>query len=264
MLFVSLQYYFAKNGLGFASPLLFMGLRFLIAGSFLLIFSKKLILDSNVVAITLMIVASTILWIYGLTLVSPSESAVISYSMPLFSIPLATLIIHELPTRSEISGIFIGLAGVIVYSFPLLNGFTEIGVFITFSNALFWGAYSVMFRKMRNYNASSLVSSVFLLGAVIILSLSLIDFHLNPKPIFFFDLFWLAIPAGAVSTSLWNFMLMKSKVNRITVLCYSIPVLTMVYEIILSRKLPDILSVVGILIMFLGIFISRKGGNKTF
>ena len=240
-----------------------MGLRFLIAGLTLIIFSRKLVFDKYVVVVSLLTVTSTILWIYGLEIVSPSESAVLSYSMPLFTIPLTLLMIHELPTRSEITGIFIGFSGVLVYSLPLLFGFTAIGVIVTISNAIFWGAYTVMFRKMKNYDASSLVSSIFLLGAVIMLALSPIDFYLNPKPFFFFDLFWMAIPAGAVNLSLWNFMLRNNKVNKITVLCFSVPALAMMFEIILNRELPDILSVIGVLIMFIGILVSRMEGGRT-
>ena len=104
----------APDGLGFASPFVFMGLRYLIAGAMLLSISRRIILTKSLLFLSVVTVTSTVFWAYGLLYVSPSESAVLSYSMPLFSLPIAFLMVSEKPSRMEILGIIIGFAGVLM------------------------------------------------------------------------------------------------------------------------------------------------------
>ncbi|EQD61430.1 hypothetical protein B2A_03234, partial [mine drainage metagenome] len=66
-----------------------MGLSYLIGGLILLAISRKLILTRTLVYLSIMTAASTMFWAFGLMYVSPAESAVLSYSMPLFSLPIA-------------------------------------------------------------------------------------------------------------------------------------------------------------------------------
>ena len=264
VVFTALSYYFAKNGLLFSSPLVYMGLRFLIGGVILLGISRKLVFSRDIIIFSLLTTFSTILWAYGLTLVSPSESAVLSYSMPLFSLPIAFMLIREKPTRLEIIGTSIGFFGVIIYSLPLLGGFDLVGILLTVGNAVFWASYTVMYRKMKSQDPIALNASQFLIGAVIMLSLSPLDFRLVPTGDFVIDLLWLSILGGVVTFLMWNYMIRMSKVNRITVLSFSVPALTMVIGVFVTKSLPELLSVLGVLIMFIGIFTSRLKRGISF
>ncbi len=264
VLFTSLSYYFAKNGLLYSSPLVYMGLRYLIAGVILLSISKRLIINRNVFIFSCLTVSSTILWAYGLTMVSPAESAVLSYSMPLFSLPIAFVLIRERPTDLEITGTMIGFLGVVIYSLPLLHAFNIGGIFLTIGNAVFWASYTVLYRKMKDQDPIALNASQFLIGAAIMLAFSPISFRLVPSENFLIDLLWLSTLGGFLTFLLWNYMVRISKVNRITVLAFSVPALTMIISIILTRTLPEILSVVGVVVMFIGIFVSRVNRGISF
>ncbi len=261
VVFMAFSYYFAKNGLIYASPFAFMGLRYLLAAGVLLAMSRKLIFSRNLLYLSLMTVTSTMFWSYGLLYVSPAESAVLSYSMPLFSLPIAFFMVSEKPSRTELIGIFVGFTGIMVYGLPLLQGFTEIGMVLTVINAFFWGMFTVFYRKLKDQDPVSINASQMLIGGLIMMALSPLDFSLRINYEFMIDLLWMGTMGGALQFLLWNYMIRISKVNRITVLAFSVPIFTMVLGAIMSDAFPGILTTAGVSIMFFGILISRlKGG----
>ncbi len=261
VVFTAFSYYFAKNGLIYASPFAFMGLRYLLAAGVLLAMSRKLIFSRNLLYLSLMTVTSTMFWSYGLLYVSPAESAVLSYSMPLFSLPIAFFMVSEKPSRTELIGIFVGFTGIMVYGLPLLQGFTEIGMILTVINAFFWGMFTVFYRKLKDQDPVSINASQMLIGGLIMMALSPLDFSLRINYEFLIDLLWMGTMGGALQFLLWNYMIRISKVNRITVLAFSVPIFTMVLGAIMSDAFPGILTTAGVSIMFFGILISRlKGG----
>ena len=261
VVFMAFSYYFAKNGLIYASPFAFMGLRYLLAAGVLLAMSRKLIFSRNLLYLSLMTSTSTMFWSYGLLYVSPAESAVLSYSMPLFSLPIAFFMVSEKPSRTELIGIFVGFTGIMVYGLPLLQGFTEIGMVLTVVNAFFWGMFTVFYRKLKDQDPVSINASQMLIGGLIMMALSPLDFSLRINYEFLIDLLWMGTMGGALQFLLWNYMIRISKVNRITVLAFSVPIFTMVLGAIMSDAFPGFLTTAGVSIMFFGILISRlKGG----
>lgn len=261
VIFTAFSYYFAKNGLIYASPFAFMGLRYLVASGILLSVSRKLIFTKELLYLSLMTITSTMFWSYGLLYVSPAESAVLSYSMPLFSLPIAFLMVNEKPSRTELFGIFIGFTGIIVYGLPLLQGFTEFGVILTIINAFFWGMFTVFYRKLKDQDPVSINASQMFIGGLIMMALSPLDFSLKISYNFLIDLAWMATFGGAVQFILWNYMIRISKVNRITVLAFSVPIFTMAFGAVMADVVPGILSMAGVTIMFFGILISRFNGG---
>jgi drug/metabolite transporter (DMT)-like permease len=264
VIFTSLSYYFAKDGLFFASPFLFMGLRYLIAGLILLAVARKLVITKNLVYLSVMTATSTMFWAFGLLYVSPSESAVLSYSMPLFSLPIAFFMVKEEPSAMELAGIIIGFSGILIYGFPLIHGFTALGVALTVINALFWAMFTVFYRKLKSEDPVSVNASQFLIGAAIMLALSPLGFRVDVTASFAIDLIWMATLGGAAQFLLWNFMIRGSRVNRITVLAFSVPIFTMALGAVMAMAVPDLFSLVGVSVMFTGIILSRVRGGISF
>ena len=261
VVFTAFSYFFAKDGLSYASPLVFMALRYLIAGVILLGMSRRIILSRSLLFLSVVTVTSTIFWAYGLLYVSPSESAVLSYSMPLFSLPIAFVLVSEKPSGMEIAGIIVGFAGVFIYGIPLISGFTLIGMILTIVNAFFWGTFTVFYRKLRDQDPVAVNATQFIIGAAIMFVLSPLDFRLNITVPFLEDLLWMATLGGALQFLLWNYMIRMSRVNRITVLAFSVPIFTVVLEAIMTGKIPDVFSIAGVAVMFTGIFLSRLRGG---
>ena len=262
--FTAFSYFFAKNGLIYASPLVFMSFRYLMAGLILIPISRRIILTRRLVLLSIVTATSTAFWAYGLTYVSPAESAVLSYSMPLFSLPIAFLLVSETPTGMEVAGIIVGFAGVFIYGIPLLSGFTLIGMVLTIVNAVFWATFTVFYRKLKDQDPIAVNASQFLIGGLIMLVLSPLDFKLQLSTSFIEDLIWMATLGGALQFVLWNQMIRISKVNRITVLAFSVPIFTIALEAIMTGRIPAIYSMVGVSVMFIGILLSRINRGISF
>jgi len=113
VLVASLQYTFAKDGLQYVDPFVFMGLRYMIASTICFAIARNFrpILNRDTLLLGVFAFLSTGLWVLGLQYVSAGQSAVLSYTMPLFAIPLAVLILKEGTTRFGTAGALIGFAG---------------------------------------------------------------------------------------------------------------------------------------------------------
>ncbi|CAC12137.1 conserved hypothetical membrane protein [Thermoplasma acidophilum] len=261
VLISSFSYYFAKNGVDQVSPAIFMSMRYFIAGLTLLPFAKHLKFSWSILILSIMTSTSTALWAYGLIYVSPAESAILSYSMPVFSLPIAFLMVKEKPSAIEIAGISIGFAGVILYGMPLMHGFTLFGAILTIANAVFWALFTVYYRKLKEEDPVSINTMQFFIGGAILLAYIPFDTRFDPGLSFVADVLWMALLGGSVQFILWNVMIKMSSVNKITVLAFSVPIFTMILSIFIDHEIPNIMEIAGVIVMFTGIFLSRlKGG----
>ena len=251
-------YQFAKDSLRYSSPFFVMGLRYLIAGLFLLLISRRFLFNKDTITLSLLTTSSTVLWAYGLEYVSPADSAVLSYTMPLISIFTSWALLKEKGTLTEVLGAIIGFSGVVVFSIRLLTGFLLLGSVLTLVNAVFWSLYSVYFRKMKESDPVSVVGSQFMLGSVFMLALSPISFRLSFTGEFAIDLLYLSLLGGVAQFLVWNLMIREEKINIVTTSIFAVPALTMVVQALETITVPSVLAMVGVAIMFLGIYISQS------
>ncbi|BFI74483.1 DMT family transporter [Sulfurisphaera ohwakuensis] len=257
VLISSFNYYFAKEAISSASPIVFNLIRYLISTAIFVSLTKKVIFSKDIIQLAIYTTASSLLWAYGLLYVTPAESAVLSYTMPLFSIPIALLVLSENPTLIEIIGVIIGFSGVILYGLPLIHGFTLLGSIVTVINAIFWASFSVYYRKLREYNPLVVNSSQFAIGSIILTLLLPIDYKVNLNEQFVYGIAYTSIPGGALSFFLWNMMVKIEKISRVTVLSFLVPIITTLVEYILYGTLPLFIQIIGIILMFVGILVSR-------
>ena len=253
----SFNYYFAKEALESASPIVFNLIRYLISSAIFLSLTRKIIFNRDVLQLAIYTTSSSILWAFGLEYVTPSESAVLSYTMPLFSIPIALIVLSEIPTKMEIIGLIIGFTGVILYGLPLVHGFTLFGAIITIINAIFWAAYTVFYRKLRNYDPLVVNASQFTIGSGILLALLPLSYEVNFNTQFAYGITYTSLAGGALAFFLWNMMIKVEKIPKVVVLSFSVPITTTVIEYILYHNSPFPIQLFGISLMFLGILISR-------
>jgi len=85
----SSNYFFVKFGLDYSSPLVYMSVRYLLAGVVLIMVSMiingdyHIIFNRDVVLLSLFSSIATALWAYGLVYIDPGSSAIFGYTMPL-------------------------------------------------------------------------------------------------------------------------------------------------------------------------------------
>jgi len=260
VIIASLQYQFAKDGLRFADPLTFMAARYLIASfaTFLFARSFRPRVNRDTVLLSLSTTMSTLLWIYGLQRVSPAQSAVLSYTMPLFAIPIAAMVLNERASRLGWVGTLVGFAGVLVYGMTLAgSGASLLGGLLTVGNAVFWASYTVYYRKTKHQDAATTVGTQLLIGGIIFLVFAPITFAVTVTPEFLLDLGYVSLVSGFASFLLWNAMLRRERVGKVTTLTFAVPAMTTLIGTVETGEVPGLATLGGIAIMFLGIYISR-------
>ena len=261
----SLQYQFTKDGLSYASPFVLMTFRYVFTGMiFYFLGGRKIPLDRDTLLVAGFSSASTLLWAVGLSYVSAGDSAVLSYTMPLFSIPIAFVVIREKVLRRELLGASVGFSGVIVYSLTLDHGSQPVGAMFTLVGAVFWGAYSVYYRKLRSRDPIPILTTQFLVGSIPGAIGSVFYPQISPGISLLVDLVYIVFFSGVVLFVLWNGLLRRGRVGRITTMAFAVPATTILIDSIRTITFPSSLAVIGGVMMFIGVFIanwSRDSGD---
>jgi drug/metabolite transporter (DMT)-like permease len=249
-----------KDGLRYSSPFVLMGMRLLIASFFMFGIARRFrpIINKDTILLSLFMCAATAFWAYGLEYVSPADSAVLTYTMPLFSIPISSVILSEKPTSSEWAGAVVGFLGVLIYSLSFTNhSFTLFGGVLTLVNAFFFAMFTVYFRKLRKQEPIMTLATQFLFTALVFLVLAPLDYKLVATPNFLFDLAYLSIPGAAVFFFLWSALARLRKIGKTTTLLYLVPVAATFVQIVQTSIMPDIVSLSGLALMILGLYLSN-------
>ncbi|MEJ2770238.1 MULTISPECIES: DMT family transporter [unclassified Stygiolobus] len=253
-------YSFTKEGLEYSSPPVFMEMRYLISGIILFSITRKVLINKDILLLSLFTTTSTALWSYGLLYVPPSESAVLSYTMPLFAIPISYFILNERPSINEVTGIIIGFFGLMVYASSL--DVSLIGAVLTITNAIFWAMFTVYYRKLRGLNPLMVNASQFLLGSLFFLIIIPFDYKFDPSPSYLVSFSYSTFLGGLLMFLLWNMMLKVEKVSKIVVLIFSIPIFSTLVDYVRGVIEVNFLVILGIGIMFSGLVISQLGSNE--
>ncbi|AWR98240.1 EamA family transporter [Acidianus sulfidivorans JP7] len=262
VLISSFNYMFAKEAVDSSSPFIFNLIRYLVSALIFFSLGGKLIFNKDVLTLSIFTTTSSVLWAYGLIYVSPAASAVLSYSMPLFSLPLAFLIIKEKPTNIEYIGLTVGFLGVILYSIPLASHIGSLlGALMTIANAVFWAGFTVYYRKMKNYSPYDVNLSQFLIGSLLLTPFSIQNHAITFSSTFMEGIIYTSTLGGAFSFFLWNLLAKSERISKLTVSSFSVPIFSTILQAVENEDLPSMYQISGITVMFIGIMISRlKGG----
>jgi drug/metabolite transporter (DMT)-like permease len=257
ILITAFQYVFAKDALGYASPLVYGALTTLLTSIALFSVSKgfRPILNRDTLLFSLFYWLSGVSWLVGLNYISSSQSAVISFTMPLFAIPLAILVLGERGSRAEVYGAVIGFGGIVVFNIPLLTGGTTvIGVALTLSDAFFWALFSVFMRRLRDQDAPRTLATATFVAFLLYGAFSFTDFSVRPTVQLAADVGFLGIVAGAFNFYLWMALIRIEKVGKLTTVIFLAPVITLIYTVATTRAIPSYITLTGVALIFLGIY----------
>lgn len=242
-----------------------MSFRYLSVGLiFYFLGGRKISLDRDTLLVATFASTSTILWAFGLKIVSPGDSAVLSYTMPLFSIPIAFIVIKEKILLRELIGALVGFSGVLIYSLSLSHGSLVIGALFTVLNAVFWAAYSVYYRKLKTREPIPMLTTQFLVGSIPMIIGSFFLPQLEITTNFLIDLVYVIVFTGVVQFYLWNGLLRRGRVGRITTMAFAVPAVSIFIDSIRTLTTPTVFEIIGATVMFFGIFISswNKGSDN--
>jgi drug/metabolite transporter (DMT)-like permease len=266
ILITAFTYVFAKDALSYASPFVYGALTTLVTCVALFIVTRgKLVLNRDTILFAVFYWLSGACLLLGLDYISASQSAILSFTMPLIAIPLSVYVLGEKASRIEAYGAMIGFVGVVVYNIPLLNGtVTLIGVGLVLGDAFFWALFSVYMRKLRLQDPVQTLATGSLVSFLFYVAFSFADFSFRPSWNLLFDVGFLGVVAWALNPFLWMALLRTEKLAKLTTLIFIAPVVTMIYGVATTGVIPSYITLGGVVLIFLGIYTSSiLGGRDT-
>ncbi len=264
ILITAFAYVFAKDGLAFASPFVYGALTALITCVMLLISSRgHVIINRDTLLIGVFYWLSGVTWLFGLELISAAQSAILSFTMPLFAIPLSVYLLGERASKIEAYGALVGFGGIILYNLPLLGGtVTIIGGLLTLVDAFFWALFSVYMRKVRVQDPRQTLVTTSFVCMLLYGAFSVTDPYFTPTFGLAIDLTYSGAIGGALSIFLWMVLIKTEKISRLTTLIFIAPIVTLIYGVATTGILPDDLTLAGVALIFIGIYASTVHGRR--
>ncbi len=186
--------------------------------------------------------------------------------------PFFTAIISHLITKDEalkwnfFIGFLVAMVGIICISF---NGmwnveFNPTGDILALVAAFVWSLYSVLTKKISQYgyNLIQTTRRVFAYGVIFMIP-ALIIFGFDVKMQSFmeienlFNLLYLGIGASAVCFVTWNVAVKILGAVKTSIYIYMVPVITVVTSMIVLHEELTVVSVVGTVLILVGLFLSE-------
>ncbi len=265
ILITAFTYVFAKNALSYASPFVYGALTTFVTCVTLFIVTRgKLVLNMDTVLFSVFYWLAGACLLTGLNYISSSQSAILSFTMPLIAIPLSVYVLRERASKVEAYGAVVGFVGIIVYNIPLLNGTpTLIGVGLTLGDAFFWALFSVYMRKLRLQDTTQTLATGALVSFLFYAALSLIDFRFQPSLNLAVDIGFLGVIAWALNPFLWMALLKTEKLSRLTTIVFMAPVVTLIYGVATTGVIPSYVTLAGVVLIFAGIYVSNILGARS-
>jgi len=202
---------------------------------------------------------------YGLKYSTPSISAVVIATIPLFTPFAAWFMIREKVSRLNIAGIMISFTGILVMLIkPDFSFATDpLGVILLLLAVASAVIYSVLLKRLtKHYTPVNIIAWQNLLGVIFFLPLFLIlDFGefiaVVPDRRLLVALFSLAIIASSVAYVLFATTIKHIGVSRANVYGNLIPVTTVIASYFILDEIFTGRKVLGIVIVILGVFITQ-------
>lgn len=262
-----------KFGVQSAHPLWLATIRFLIAGSGMLLFAY-LVQKNNPVPkgvewrrLTIFALLNTTvylgLFVLAMREVSAGIGSLSTATNPLF-ISLISAVWLRRPLRwQEGAGIALGLAGVCVATYPLLgNAQASVqGLLIMLGSMLSISVATVYYARFE-WRLPPLVINGWqvMLGGLLLLPFTLIMAEFEPERFtqaFWLSVLWLVIPVSVVALQLW-FYLVKQDTVKASLWLFLCPIFGFAYSALLMGEPITAFTVAGTTLVLAGLWLGRR------
>jgi drug/metabolite transporter (DMT)-like permease len=122
--------------------------------------------------------------------------------------------------------------------------------------------FSVYGRKLSSEDPVRTIATASMIGLVADAGLCAFDFRLTPSLNLATDLAYQGLLGGALSLFLWLRLLKLEKTSKVTTLTFIAPVITLAFGVALTGVVPDYLSIGGVILIFVGIYVANILGRQ--
>jgi len=268
-LIYSLCYVLIKAGLAYAPPLLFGGLRTLIAGAALLGYAyvrREPPFPSNTNLKGLLVLAfvgTTV--VFGAMFLSPEFAgaglaSVLGNSQALITVALAAAFLGERLTTGKTAAIAFGISGVILIAFPALktsNTETTLGIGLALAVSASTAIANVIVKRLKiRRGLLAFAGWQLILGSLPLLFFSGLiehDREIIWNLAFVGILLFLAIVVTSFPTAAWYWLVQREEVGRLSLFFFLVPICGLGIATVAFKEVMDPYEVFGIVAILAGI-----------
>ena len=254
-----------KIGLAYVSPLLMVGLRFVMAGITMAVFvgltKKPLPKDiktwMKILAIGLFQTAGVFAAIFiSLRTISAGQSAILTFMNPLLVVVIGSLVLGMKFRFVQWIGVISGFVGVLI----TLGGQFEFqfGTILGFGGAVSWAIATLLVNRWgKELNTWVLSAYQMLFGGVVLLLCSVLfeEMQMTLNPTSVFVILWLAIMASVVQFTMWFFVLQQGNPAKVSSFLFLAPFFGVLTGWLLLHESMGPTLVIGGVFIFSGIFL---------
>ncbi len=208
---------------------------------------------------------------FGLKYTSPTISAVIIATIPVFTPVVAWFTLRERLLPVNIAGILISFAGIMIMLInpDLSLNADPLGVALLFFAVVAAIGYSVLLKKLaERYSALAIITYQNMLGVLYFLPIFLIfelDHFLQVQPDFTLvsSLIQLSVFASSLAFIFYTIVIRHIGISKTNVFINTIPVFTAIFSYIFIAEMMGINKIAGIIIVISGVFLSQLGNKNS-
>lgn len=191
----------------------------------------------------------------------PGLASLLLQTQIVFSVVVSALVLREHPTRRQLIGIAIGMAGLVVVVIGHSQAAGWLPLVITLLAALSWAIGNVLSRRARVASGLSLVVWSGLVVPIPALALALLVngptvvahalTHLSPTAIM--STAYTAVAASLVAYTIWNSLLARYPTSAIVPFTLLVPIIGILAAWVVYREQPTASELIGGAIMLGGL-----------
>ena len=254
-------------------PLLFVAMRFLlVVFPFILFIRKPEVGWKAIIGVGLFMSAGQFGLLYlGMALGMPAGLAsLVLQAQVLFTILLAAKVLGERPSRRQLAGVALGIAGLAVVALGRSAVAPVLPLMIVLAAALSWAVGNVVVRHTK---AASGLGLVVWSGAVVPVPLAGLSLVVDGpdavlatltdlQPATILSAIYTAVFASLIGYGIWNRLLSLYPSSDVVPFTLLVPVVGMTAAWLVLNEIPTLTEIMGGLILLLGVAIAVLGAGR--
>ena len=197
----------------------------------------------------------------GINKMQASQAFIINYLWPIMTVVFACILLKEKMTIRKMIAIILSFIGVIIVTSNgnlYIERSNLIGALFCILAAISYGLFSVI-NKMKSNN-KYLSMMLYYLSSFVISLIYVLTSKEWYVPQFdqLLGLLWIGLFTSAIAFTSWALALEKGDTAKISNLAYITPFLSLIWTGVILKEQIRIYSIVGLIIIVLGIFIQLK------